>query len=43
MKKLHPKFDYEDDNDEFIYSSEDKEESTDTNVDPRWKKLKDLK
>lgn len=43
MKKLHPKFDNEDDNDEFIYSSEDTDEPGDTNVDPRWKKLKDLK
>lgn len=43
MKKLHPKFNNEDDNDEFIYSSEDTDEPGEANVDPRWKKLKDLK
>jgi len=41
MKKLHPKFNEEDDEDEFIYSSDDSNENV--SVDPRWKKLKDLK
>ncbi len=43
MKKLHPKFNNEDDEDEFIYSSEESNESEQTATDPRWKKLKDLK
>lgn len=42
MKKLHPKFNAEDENDDFIYSSEDDSEN-DKSIDPRWKKLKDLK
>ncbi len=41
MKKLHPKFNEEDEEDEFIYSSDDSNENVST--DPRWKKLKDLK
>ncbi len=43
MKKLHPKFNNEDDEDEFIYSSEDSNEKEQIVTDPRWKKLKDLK
>jgi DUF177 domain-containing protein len=43
MKKLHPKFDNEDENDEFIYSSDDNKEEENNMIDPRWKKLKDLK
>ena len=43
MKKLHPKFDNEDEYDDVIYSSEDSNEDTNTTIDPRWKKLKDLK
>lgn len=45
MKKLHPKFTDEDEMDDFIYSSEDSNEADDkeASVDPRWKKLKDLK
>jgi len=43
MKKLHPKFNNEDDEDEFIYSSEDSNENEQIVTDPRWKKLKDLK
>ena len=44
MKKLHPKFNDEDEFDDFIYSSEDGEvDSNKSNMDPRWKKLKDLK
>lgn len=42
MKKLHPKFNAEDENDDFIYSSEDVNEN-DKSIDPRWRKLKDLK
>jgi len=41
MKKLHPKFNDEEEEDEFIYSSDDSNENVST--DPRWKKLKDLK
>ena len=43
MKKLHPKFNDEDEDDDFIYSSEDSDDDNNTTVDPRWKKLKDLK
>ncbi len=43
MKKLHPKFNNEDDEDEFIYSSEESSENEQIATDPRWKKLKDLK
>ena len=42
MKKLHPKFDNEDEKDNFIYSSNDSNVDKMT-IDPRWKKLKDLK
>lgn len=46
MKKLHPKFADETDEDELIYSSAD-ENSDDSKeeeeIDPRWKALKDLK
>lgn len=44
MKKLHPKFKDEDNDDEglLIYSSED-DEIVDKKTDPRWGKLKDLK
>ena len=43
MKKLHPKFNDEDEIDDFVYSSEDSEEEDTGSTDPRWKKLKDLK
>jgi uncharacterized metal-binding protein YceD (DUF177 family) len=45
MKKLHPKFDNENEDDEFIYFSEDNvdEDDSGSTIDPRWKKLKDLK
>ena len=47
MKKLHPKFDNEDETDDFVYFSEDSSEVDDNDneagIDPRWKKLKDLK
>ncbi len=43
MKKLHPKFrDEDDDEGLLIYSSED-DEIVDKKIDPRWGKLKDLK
>ncbi len=44
MKKLHPKFEDEEDNDDglLIYSSKD-DEAADKKIDPRWGKLKDLK
>ncbi|MCF6353248.1 MAG: DUF177 domain-containing protein [Cyclobacteriaceae bacterium] len=43
MKKLHPKFNNEDDEDEFVYSSEESSENEQIATDPRWKKLKGLK
>lgn len=43
MKKLHPKFNNEDETDDFVYYSEDSDEENNEPVDPRWKKLKDLK
>ncbi len=43
MKKLHPKFNDDDNEDFLIYSSEESSEEEQVTVDPRWKKLKDLK
>lgn len=48
MKKLHPKFqdDSDDDEDVLIYSSEDKsveEQTNEEEIDPRWQALKKLK
>ncbi len=44
MKKLHPRYmDNETGEDEFIYSSETSQTTPNEPVDPRWKKLKDLK
>jgi len=44
MKKLHPKFQDEDESDEIIYSSNVEEETSDTEaIDPRWEALKKLK
>ena len=41
MKKLHPRYrNEEDDNDELVYSSEDLKNKI---IDPRWKKLNELK
>lgn len=42
MKKLHPRFDEEDDSDELIYSSKENEEET-QELDPRWEALKNIK
>ncbi len=45
MKKLHPRFDDDDDNESgsLVYSSNDKSESEDqTETDPRWAKLNEL-
>lgn len=42
MKKVHPKFQDEDEDDEVIFSSE-KEEDSEESVDPRWEALKKLK
>ena len=41
MKKVHPKFQDENDGDEMIFSSE--EETENDSVDPRWEALKKLK
>lgn len=46
MKRLHPRFDEDDDTDELIYSSDEEKESDKSNdeaIDPRWQKLRDLK
>ncbi|MEP2770848.1 MAG: DUF177 domain-containing protein [Fulvivirga sp.] len=46
MKRLHPRFEGEDDTDELIYSSDVEKESDKSNdeaIDPRWQKLRDLK
>lgn len=43
MKKLHPKFQNEPEEDEMIYISEAEEESQEESVDPRWEALKKLK
>ena len=42
MKKLHPKFENESNEDELFYSSNSDEEKQE-NVDPRWEALKKLK
>lgn len=42
MKKLHPRFDGEDDSDELIYTSKESEEET-PELDPRWEALKNIK
>lgn len=46
MKRLHPKFDQEEQSDdsEIVYSSQDEEEeNNEGSIDPRWSKLKNLK
>lgn len=43
MKKLHPRFQDEEDSDEMIYSSQTEEENKEEEVDPRWEALKKLK
>lgn len=45
MKKLHPRFQDEENEPDLIYTSEDEEEETENkdNVDPRWEALKKLK
>lgn len=51
MKKLHPRYEDESEEDELIYSSEDqapdapdnKDQDSDEDIDPRWQKLKKLK
>jgi len=46
MKRLHPRFkdeDEEDDEGKMVYSSEVEEEASDDEVDPIWEKLKKLK
>lgn len=43
MKKLHPKFQNEEESDEMIYSSKEDKEAKDETVDPRWEALKKLK
>ncbi len=45
MKKLHPKFEGEEENDELVYTSEDEiveEEQNEETIDPRWEALKKL-
>ena len=43
MKKLHPRF-RDDDNDDYIYSSsESEQESSESPIDPRWNELKKIK
>ncbi|MEQ9405525.1 MAG: DUF177 domain-containing protein [Cyclobacteriaceae bacterium] len=42
MKKLHPRFENDEDSDELIYSSKEENESTER-TDPRWEALKKLK
>ncbi len=42
MKKLHPKFQDEDESDQLIYTSDEKEKQ-DKDIDPRWEALKKLK
>ena len=42
MKKLHPKFQNESENDEMIYVS-DSDRSQEESIDPRWEALKKLK
>lgn len=46
MKKLHPKFEGEEETDELIYSSDDfveEEEENEETLDPRWEALRNLK
>ncbi|MCR9252540.1 MAG: DUF177 domain-containing protein [bacterium] len=46
MKKLHPKFEGEEETDDLIYSSDDfveEEEENEETLDPRWEALRNLK
>ena len=43
MKKLHPKFQDDSDDNEVIYKSEFTDESQEASTDPRWEALKKLK
>lgn len=43
MKKLHPRYNEEIDEDQIIYSSNEDEEEDKSEVDPRWIELKKLK
>ncbi len=40
MKKLHPRFERDDEEDELVYTSE--KDKKDEEIDPRWEKLKNL-
>lgn len=42
MKKLHPRYEDEED-DNILYTSEEEEDLSDNTIDPRWSKLKKLK
>jgi uncharacterized protein len=43
MKKLHPRYSDEEDNNQIIYSSKSEEDVEDTTLDPRWNELKKLR
>ena len=43
MKKLHPRYNEEIDEDQIIYSSNEDEEEDKAEIDPRWIELKKLK
>ncbi len=43
MKRLHPKFQDETEDDEMIYISEKENQSQEDSIDPRWEALKKLK
>ena len=43
MKKIHPKFQNDNEQDELIFSSDEQEENENQSVDPRWDALKKLK
>lgn len=44
MKKLHPRYGDDSNNDELIYTSEDQDQQgAEGDIDPRWQKLKKLK
>lgn len=43
MKKLHPRFDATNEEDEIVYTDDDQKEDESSETDPRWEALKKLK
>ena len=43
MRKLHPRFKDDENEDDDLFYSSDNDDTNDDSIDPRWGKLKDLK